>query len=59
MKIRKQISIFDNKRLELSKLQVSHNILKSWLKIVMFIVVLTKDRHKWIQNIPTLNNKQR
>ena len=59
LKIRKRISIFDNKRLELSKLQVSHNIMKSWLEIVMFNVVLTKDRQKWIQNLPTVNNKQR
>ena len=57
MKIRKRIRIFGNARLELIKLRVSLNILKSWQRIVTLHVVLIKDRQKWIQSIIAMNNK--
>lgn len=57
MKIRKQIRIYGNARLELIKLQVSLNIPKRWQRIVTLHVVLIKDRQKWIQSIIAMNNK--
>ena len=57
MKIRKRIKIYGNARLELIKLRVSLNILKSWQRIVTLHVVLIKDRQKWIQSIIPMNNK--
>ena len=57
MKIRNQIRIYGNARLELIKLRVSLNILKSWQRIVTLHVVLIKDRQKWIQSIIAMNNK--
>ena len=57
MKIRKRIRIYGNARLELIKLRVSLNILKSWQRIVTLHVVLIKYRQKWIQSIIAMNNK--
>ena len=57
MKIRKRIRIYGNALVELIKLRVSLNILKSWQRIVTLHVVLIKDRQKWFQSIIAMNNK--